>query len=70
MGLYVEVMCDEMKEWPKTPPYASKINNRCWSHENANPQGRTVRQARKEAKKQGWTVSGNYACCPACKEKL
>lgn len=66
MGLYVEVMCDERKGWPKTPYYAGQIVIRCWSQRNDSAQGTSVARARKEARKQGWTIKGRYACCPGC----
>lgn len=66
MGLYVEIMCDERKDWPKTPEYAGKIINRCWSNRNDNAQGYSVASARKDARENGWILKGRYACCPAC----
>ncbi|RWK39292.1 hypothetical protein [Mesorhizobium sp.] len=70
MGLYVEIMCDERKNWPGTPEYAGKIEHRCWSNRNDSAQGYSVAQARKEAKKQGWKIIGRYACCPGCLKNL
>jgi hypothetical protein len=70
MGLYVEVMCDERKDWPDTPEYAGKINHRCWSNANNNPQGRTAKGARDAAREGGWLIKGNYACCPGCRKEL
>lgn len=63
MSIYVEIMCDELREWPENSGY---IYNRCVTNRGDNPQGSTVSDAKKEAKKQGWKVIGNYACCPAC----
>ena len=66
MGFYVEVMCDELKDWPAN---SGHLYNRCTTHRGDNPQGATVGEARKEAKRQGWIVKGDYACCPDCREK-
>lgn len=63
MGLYVEVMCDVRDE---TPLHAGAIRHRCESHENNNPQGRSIRQARAEARKAGWKIIGGWSCCPPC----
>lgn len=65
MGLFVEVMCDERKDWPNDGRFYS-LYNRCWTNRNDNPNGRTVQEARKEARRQKWIIKGKYACCPAC----
>jgi hypothetical protein len=65
MGLYVEVMCDERKEWPADGE--CRLYHRCLSHNNENPQGPTVAIARQEAKRTGWVIRREYACCPRCK---
>jgi hypothetical protein len=67
MGLYVEVMCDRRLPWPNGE--RGHIINRCYSDRNDNPQGHTVAQARKAAKKQGWLIeSGGYCVCPNCRK--
>ena len=63
MSLYVEIMCDELKEWPEN---SGHLYNRCTTHRGDNPQGGSIAEAKKEAKLQGWKISGNYACCPDC----
>lgn len=70
MGLYVEVTCDVRKGWPKVPLYEGQIIHRCLSHRSDNPQGGTVADARKAAKKQGWYVEAYYAICPECRKIL
>lgn len=65
MGLYVEIMCDVMKEWQEG---SGHIHMRCVSHRGDNPQGHTVAEARKQAKRQGWLVVKGYDVCPNCKE--
>lgn len=67
MGLYVEVMCDERKEWPEG---SHRLNHRCYSDRNDNPQGHTVAEARKAARKQQWLVRGSYTVCPGCVETV
>jgi hypothetical protein len=66
MGLYVEVMCDVRKEWPKTAEYAGKLRARCESYNSDNPQGHTVAEAKKAAKAAGWKVRGGVTVCPGC----
>lgn len=64
MGLYVEVMCDLRKAGsdPKDP-----LRPLCWSDGNDNPQGGSVRDARFEARRQGWKLGrGRAAVCPGC----
>lgn len=64
MGLYVEVMCDvrKMGADPDRP-----LRALCWSDENDNPQGRSVVEARTEARKQGWKIGPRSAAiCPGC----
>lgn len=65
MGLYVEVMCDERKEWPRDGRFYS-LSLRCHSDNADNPQGPTVAIAREEARKAKWIIRGRYACCPGC----
>lgn len=69
MGLYVEVHCDVRKDgYVKVGPNNSN-SYRCWSARSDNAQGRTVAEARSEARKQGWKVGpGNSAVCPGCKK--
>jgi hypothetical protein len=69
MGLYVEVMCDERKEWPAG--YNSRsVLHRCHSHNNDNPQGPSIAAARSEAKAAGWLIKGRRSVCPGCLEIL
>lgn len=63
MGLYVEVMCDVRDE---TPLSVGSIHHRCESHENDNPQGHSIGEARRAARKAKWIVIGNFTCCPNC----
>ena len=70
MGLYVEMMCDVRKAWPRTDAYRGKLENRCISDRSDNPQGHTIAEARREAKQQGWKLNGDWACCPNCWKKL
>lgn len=64
MGLYVEVMCD--LRIAGTDP-KNILRSLCWSDDNSNPQGRSVGEARAEAKRQGWKLTGRQgAVCPGC----
>lgn len=69
MGLYVELMCDERKEWPNLPAFAGKLLHRCYSHNNDNPQGPNVAAAKAAGKAEGWIVRGKYCCCPGCSKE-
>lgn len=66
MGLYVEVMCDERKEWPAGTK--GKLLHRCYSNNNDNPQGPSIPAARAAAKREGWLVKGTRTVCPGCRE--
>ena len=68
MGLYVEVMCDERKEWPAGT--VGKLLHRCHSHNNDNPQGPSVASAREAAKLAGWLIKGRRSVCPGCRQIL
>jgi hypothetical protein len=62
MGLYVEVMCDVRAD-ASTPDF----RHFCWSDRNDNPQGGTPKEARAEARRQGWKLGrGRAAVCPNC----
>ncbi|MBS7545072.1 hypothetical protein [Ancylobacter oerskovii] len=67
MAFYVEVMCNERKQWPDGTQH---MRLRCFSDENANPQGIDLRSASAEARRTGWAVFGRYACCPGCRAAL
>ncbi|MBN9434042.1 MAG: hypothetical protein J0I45_16545 [Bosea sp.] len=67
MRLYVEVMCDLRLDGsdPKAPLHFSCITNA-----GDNPQGRTVSEARKAARKAGWRIGPKHkAICPGCLAK-
>ncbi len=66
MAFYVEVMCSEQKDGSVKPMDEYALIHRCWSHRGDNPQGADIRSAVAEARRQGWTVRGRYACCPGC----
>ena len=68
MGLYVEVMCDVRLDtgyWQDTPPYGYVA---CHSATNDNPQGGSIAEARKAARKGGWLVQGGKTVCPYCRK--
>lgn len=67
MGLYVEIMCDVMKEWPTG---TNHLYNRCFSNSGNNAQGHSIKEAVQEARRQGWLIRGLYAVCPNCLKKL
>lgn len=64
MALWVEVLCDENKQWPET--HKDHFDLRCYSDNNNNPSGYSVKTARDEARRQRWKLQGNYAICPNC----
>lgn len=64
MGLYVEVMCDARSEGRDPNNILRAI---CHSNEGENPQGYSVADARKEARRLRWKVGpGRRAVCPGC----
>ena len=66
MGLYVEVMCDVRREGSDPKDMLSAF---CWSDNNNNPQGPTVKDAKAEAKARGWLVGPRRkAVCPNCRK--
>lgn len=64
MGLYVEVMCDALLDGHKP---GDILTHRCISNRSDKPQGRSPKEARAEARRQGWKIGpGNAAVCPGC----
>jgi len=56
MSFYVEVMCN----------VGHTDNPECLTFKGDNPQSRSKSASIMQARKNGWFVKGNFACCPAC----